>query len=284
MVFSSLTSAVKSYATMPMVWVNGIFTALCILATYYFSIAINQVAGLAIMCIYFFAVPYLLAGTYGILLDNNKKRGAFWIYARYGYRRCLFPNILLALLTYLLMNVLTTVLLMFRIPAELSLYISLFVVIPIIFFCYFADITAIRHNLTMGQAIKDSAKRVAFGSFAITAFYLINIAVIFVASFFMSMVMSFVGFEALLPLTEMTEEVILSMTPEELTALILTPEIIMASFISLAVTALVFMPFFVAYKAYFFQKMLTVYSGQHIHQPEREDGEYDEKGRWFKYT
>ena len=235
------------------------------------------------MVIFFFAFPYILAGTYGVLIDNNKKKGAFKIYARYGFRRCLFPNILLVLLTWFLMNLATSLLLIFGVSPEMALYVSLFVVIPLVFFCYFADITAIRHNLTMGQAVKDSAKRVSAGSFSITAFYLMNIALLFFASFFMSLVMSFVGFEALMPLTELTEEAVASMPLEELTALVLTPEVIFATVISLAVTALVFVPFFVSFKTYFFKRMLTVYNGSAYHRPAEEEGEYDEKGRWFKY-
>ncbi|MBR4285662.1 MAG: hypothetical protein IKT36_06250 [Methanocorpusculum sp.] len=283
MVFTSLAQAVKAYGKMPLVWISGIFSALAILLTYYLAFTVSEVAGLAVMVIFFFAFPYILAGTYGVLIDNNKKKGAFKIYARYGFRRCLFPNILLVLLTWFLMNLATSLLLIFGMSPEMALYISLFVVIPLVFFCYFADITAIRHNLTMGQAVKDSAKRVSAGSFSITAFYLMNIALLFFASFFMSFVMSFVGFEALMPLTELTEEAVASMPLEELTALVLTPEVIFATVISLAVTALVFVPFFVSFKTYFFKRMLTVYNGSAYHRPAEEEGEYDEKGRWFKY-
>ncbi len=283
MVFTSLTQAVKAYGKMPHVWISGIFSALAILLTYYLAFTVSEVAGLAVMVIFFFAFPYILAGTYGVLIDNNKKKGAFKIYARYGFRRCLFPNILLVLLTWFLMNLATSLLLIFGVSPEMALYVSLFVVIPLVFFCYFADITAIRHNLTMGQAVKDSAKRVSAGSFSITAFYLMNIALLFFASFFMSFVMSFVGFEALMPLTELTEEAVASMPLEELTALVLTPEVIFATVISLAVTALVFVPFFVSFKTYFFKRMLTVYNGSAYHRPAEEEGEYDEKGRWFKY-
>ena len=283
MVFTSLAQAVKAYGKMPHVWISGIFSALAILLTYYLAFTVSEVAGLAVMVIFFFAFPYILAGTYGVLIDNNKKKGAFKIYARYGFRRCLFPNILLVLLTWFLMNLATSLLLIFGVSPEMALYVSFFVVIPLVFFCYFADITAIRHNLTMGQAVKDSAKRVSAGSFSITAFYLMNIALLFFASFFMSLVMSFVGFEALMPLTELTEEAVASMPLEELTTLVLTPEVIFATVISLAVTALVFVPFFVSFKTYFFKRMLTVYNGSAYHRPAEEEGEYDEKGRWFKY-
>ncbi len=283
MVFTSLTDALRAYVKMPVIWITGAAAALSVILIYLLTLYINETAGLAAMVIFFFAFPYFLAGTYGVLIDNNKKKGAFKIYARYGFRRCLFPNILLVLLTWFLMNLAMMLLLTFGIAPELALYISLFVVIPLVFFCYFADITAIRHNLTMGQAVKDSARRVALGSFSITLFYLINIAVIFFASFFLSIVMSFVGFEALLPLAEMTEEAILALTPDELISLVMTPEIIRASFISLAITAFLFVPFFVSYKTYFFKRMLTVHTKAAARHTVEEDGEYDEKGRWFKY-
>lgn len=283
MVFTSLTDALRAYVKMPVIWITGAAAALSVMLIYLLTLYINETAGLAAMVIFFFAFPYFLAGTYGVLIDNNKKKGAFKIYARYGFRRCLFPNILLVLLTWFLMNLAIMLLLTFGIAPELALYISLFVVIPLVFFCYFADITAIRHNLTMGQAVKDSARRVALGSFSITLFYLINIAVIFFASFFLSIVMSFVGFEALLPLAEMTEEAILALTPDELISLVMTPEIIRASFISLAITAFLFVPFFVSYKTYFFKRMLTVHTEAAARHTVEEDGEYDEKGRWFKY-
>lgn len=283
MVFSALSEALRAYVKMPVVWVTGVVAALAVLAVYFLSYYVSETAGLAALVVFFFIFPYFLAGTYGVLIDNNKKKGAFRIYARYGFRRCLFPNILLVLLTWFLTNLVTVLLLAFGVSPELSLYISLFVVIPLVFFCYFADITAIRHNLTMGQAVKDSARRVALGSFSITVFYLMNIAIIFLASFVLSMVMSFVGFEALMPLTEMGEEALLALTPEELVTLVMTPDIILASFVSLAITAFIFVPFFVSYKTYFFKRMLSVYNGTSSHRPAEEDGEYDEKGRWFKY-
>lgn len=288
MVFASLVSAIKAYVKMPIVWINGILAALFVLASNYVSLTFGNIAGFAVIAIYCLIAPFFLGGTYGVLIDNNKRKGAFWIYARYGFKKCLFPNIFVALITWLLMNVLTTVLTILGMPAELTLYISVFVVIPIIFFCYFADITAVRHNLTTGQAIKDSAKRIAFGSFSITGFYLMNIAIAIFASFVMSIIMTVVGYDALLPITEMTEDMLLAMSPDEIIATVLTPEIIRAAEISLAITLLIFVPLFVSYKTYFFKKMLSMNQGLKFGQPargsEKMDGEYDAKGRWFKYT
>ena len=85
MVFASLAEALRAYVKMPLVWVNGAVAALAILAVYYLTYFVNEMAGLAAMVIFFFFFPYFLAGTYGVLIDNNKKKGSVLSPARMPY-------------------------------------------------------------------------------------------------------------------------------------------------------------------------------------------------------
>lgn len=282
MAVQSFISALKSLATFPLVWINGLFACMSILLVYFLYTQAGLVVSAAAALLVALIFPFFVAGTYGVILDNNKKHGAFMIYARYGYTRCLFPSILLSVMTLLLMNVMTSVLMMVGILPELAVYIGMFIVIPVIFFCYFADITAVRFNLRMGQAIKDSARRVMSGSLSITAFYLMNIAMFFTASFVMSGIFGIFGADSMAVLAQLNETQILSMTPDELAAVIITPEIINAFVLSLAITALLFVPFFIAYKAHYFSRLIAAQTSDAKKTVEA-DGEYDEKGRWFKY-
>ncbi len=282
MAMQSLIEAVRSLVTIPIVWLNGLFACMAILLSYYVYLNGGIIFGIVTAILLLLLYPFFLAGTYGVILDGNKKRGAFMIYARYGYTRCLFPTILIVFLTWLLMNVLTYILALAGVSAELSVYIGMFVVIPIVFFSYFADITAIRHNLRMGQAIKDSTRRVMGGSLSITAFYLMNVALFFTASFIFSMLFSVFGADSIMALTRLNETQLLSLMPDELMALVMTPEIIWAMTLALAVTALIFMPLIIAYKAFFFKRLLVI-PVPSAQPAEDADGEYDEKGRWFKY-
>ncbi len=282
MALKSLSEALGMLVKKPLVWMPGIFTAFGILFTYYvytlFGIGAAFPVGVTLLVI----LPAFLAGTYGIIIGNKSTAGDFRKYAIYGYIRCLIPNLFIVMLGWLLSNALTYLLLIIGVSTEMAIYFSFFVIIPLVFFCYFADITAIVNNLPVFQAIKDSAVRVTSGSISSTAFYLFNVTIFFVMSFVFSGIWSLMASDALLPILEMGEAELLTLSETELLALFAAPEIISSGVISLAICAFIFVPLFVSYKACFFKRLL-------VNQPPQEaqtqhQGSYDAKGRWYKYS
>ncbi|HJJ30897.1 MAG TPA: hypothetical protein O0X97_01450 [Methanocorpusculum sp.] len=249
-------SAIKSYFTVPAVWSCGIVPALGILAAYYAYIYIHLYAALGIAVLTILLLPFFLAGVYGLILDGNKKKGAFMIYARFGYPRCLLPSLLVGLICVLLSKILGTV--------------GLFLCIPILFFTYFADITAIRHNLRTGQAFSDSAKRVTGGLIPVIAFYLGNIIAVIFMSIAMDLIfsgfLSVFGADALTSITSISESIMANPTAFysnqtellEMGAQLAAAPGLMQSFVyTLAVICLLFIPFLTAYKAYFFKALIA---------------------------
>ncbi|HKM41083.1 MAG TPA: hypothetical protein VJY43_00760 [Methanocorpusculum sp.] len=282
MALKSLSEALGMLVKKPLVWMPGIFTAFGILFTYYvytlFGIGAAFPVGVTLLVI----LPAFLAGTYGIIIGNKSTAGDFRKYAIYGYIRCLIPNLVIVMLGWLLSNALTYLLLIIGVSTEMAIYFSFFVIIPLVFFCYFADITAIVNNLPVFQAIKDSAVRVTSGSISSTAFYLFNVTIFFAMSFVFSGIWSLMASDALLPILEMGEAELLTLSETELLALFTAPEIISSGVISLAICAFIFVPLFVSYKACFFKQLL-------VNQPPQEaqtqhQGSYDAKGRWYKYS
>ena len=120
--------------------------------------------------------------------------------------------------------------------------------IPVIFFCYFADVTAVINEKRIFASVKDSFLRVANGSFSLAVFYLINIG----ASFVLSLVFAVFAGDALLPVASMTEAELLSLSQDELLALMSAPEVVFAGFAAFAVCAVFFVPLFTLYKVCFF--------------------------------
>ncbi len=347
-------SAIASYFKLPAVWLNGIVAALGILAIYFATVRIGYFVGLAVLVLLMIMLPFFFAGTYGIILDGNTKKGAFLIYARYGYSRCLSPALFLfdvSLLILMICNYL-----------GLGI-ISLLILLPIIFFTYFADIMAIRHNLKAGQAIKDSASLVISGSILVVVFFIGNIVACLLAGIALDLVFNAI-ISALTPAgslenlvaqanifltdsltsnlnttgTTIDETAFTGTATQFTTQVLSTPGLTLSIALSTAITALFFVPFFVAYKAYFFRDLLTAQAAtaavmkaaqekemrQYVGQPAEpdaeqragvpedtptpaesapmlpqqteeqpaaaahdphagEDGEYDAKGRWFKY-
>jgi hypothetical protein len=80
----------------------------------------------------------------------------------------------------------------------------------------------------------------------------------------------------------MTEAEILALSQAELLALFAAPEILSSGAIALAVCCLMFVPVFVSYKACFYKHHLLDLSSRE--PQESEEGSFDEKGRWYKYS
>ena len=111
-----------------------------------------------------------------------------------------------------------------------------------------------------------------------------NVVILFAASFAASFIWTILAADQLMPLMHMTESELLAMTPEQILALFAAPEIIFASFATLALCALVLVPLFTVYKAVYFKKTAVVAFPERQAEQAVEEGEYDEKGRWYKYT
>jgi len=310
---SPLIQALKSYVQAPGVWLSGIVSCLGILAIYLAFIVGGGIPAFLVFILVILVVPFFFAGTYGVILDNNRKRGAFLVYGAYGYFKTLLPWLFLLLVILVADLALNYFLLVAGLSPTWILVICCLIIFPFIFYFYFSDICAIRHNLRTWQAIKTSARTVSNASFSVIAFYMIHILLILfiIPIVFNLMFTLFGGYEVLFggfmdilnnygitDITSINTDAILQNMSEMSTDniqimatsfvnVLLSPEVIRALFFSLAFIALIFMPFLVSYKSYYYQKLVTenairTQAAANNHTPE-DDGEYDEKGRWFKY-
>lgn len=282
MAVKSFTLALGMLGKKPLVWMPGLFSALAVLLTYYVFTLFGLFAGIAAGAVMLILLPSCIAGTYGIIIGDTSSAADFRKYAVYGYFRCLITNLLVLMIGLVFTNTLTYLLLMMGISAESAMYFSVFMIVPLIFFFFFADISAMVHNLAPFRALKDSAFRVAAGSFKITAFYLFNIVLIFAGFAVFTVIWSVLASDALMPLVEMTETEILALSQTELLALFAAPEILSSGAIAFSVCCLIFMPIFISYKACFYKQNLLNLSFQAPR--ESEQGSFDEKGRWYKYS
>ncbi|HJJ51102.1 MAG TPA: hypothetical protein O0X01_06250 [Methanocorpusculum sp.] len=282
MALKSLSEALGLLIKKPLVWMPGFFASFAILFTYYmytifdYSVAFAIGIGLLVM------FPAFLAGTYGIIVGDKSTSSDFRKYAAYGYFRCLIPNLVIIMLGFLLSNTLTYILLMVGLSVDAALYFSIFLVIPLVFFFYFSDISAMVNNFPAFRALKDSAVKVTTGSVHITAFYLFNVALFFAASFIFTAIWSFLAVDALLPISQMTQGEILALSQTELVALFTAPEILSSGCIALAVCACIFVPLVVSYKACFFKRNLLKLETEP--KAEEQQGSFDKDGRWYKYS
>ncbi|MDV0442308.1 hypothetical protein [Methanorbis furvi] len=289
MAIQSLGQAFSWMAKTPLVWLSGVASAAILMLGWYLYTTIGVMTAVSVVTVLLFVLPAFLAGTYGIISENSTSAALFGRYAVTGYFRCLLPILLTILIAWLIWQFVAYLLMAFGMNLMASTQAAMFIFIPVIFFCYFADVTAVVNKLRMFQSIKDSFLRVMNGSIFTAVFYLINVMILLASSFVASFIWTTLAADQLMPLVNMTETELLAITPEEMLALFSEPGVIFATFVTLALCALILVPLFTVYKAVYFKKTAP------IQLPTREEfaaataaaaeqeGEYDEKGRWYKY-
>lgn len=282
MAVQSLGEAVGWMLRSPYVWLSGLWTAAVLLLAWYLYTNIGIMTAFSVAFVLAFVLPALIAGTYGIVAESESSFRVFRRYAVCCYFRQLLTSILVFLIAWVFSQFISYMLLVLGFGMGASMQVALFVFIPVIFFCYFADVTAVINEKRIFASVKDSFLRVANGSFSLAVFYLINIGLLILASFVLSLVFAVFAGDALLPVASMTEAELLSLSQDELLALMSAPEVVFAGFAAFAVCAVFFVPLFTLYKVCFFGRTAALVLPD---MPPREPvGEYDEKGRWYKYS
>ncbi|HJK37197.1 MAG TPA: hypothetical protein O0X35_05685 [Methanocorpusculum sp.] len=282
MAVQSLGEAVGWMLRSPYVWLSGLWTAAILLISWYLYTNIGIMTAFSVAFVLAFVLPALIAGTYGIVAESESSFRVFRRYAVCCYFRQLLTSILVFLIAWVFSQFISYMLLVLGFGMGASMQVALFVFIPVIFFCYFADVTAVINEKRIFASVKDSFLRVANGSFSLAVFYLINIGLLILASFVLSLVFAAVAGDALLPVASMTQDEILSLSQDELLAIMSAPEVVFAGFAAFAVCAVFFVALFTLYKVCFFGRTAALVLPD---MPPREPvGEYDEKGRWYKYS
>ena len=300
MAVQSLGEAVGWMLRSPYVWLSGLWTAAILLISWYLYTNIGIMTAFSVAFVLAFVLPALIAGTYGIVAESESSFRVFRRYAVCCYFRQLLTSILVFLIAWVFSQFISYMLLVLGFGMGASMQVALFVFIPVIFFCYFADVTAVINEKRIFASVKDSflrvangsfslavfylinIGRVANGSFSLAVFYLINIGLLILASFVLSLVFAVFAGDALLPVASMTEAELLSLSQDELLALMSAPEVVFAGFAAFAVCAVFFVPLFTLYKACFFGRTAALVLPDM--PPREQTGEYDEKGRWYKYS
>lgn len=281
MALQSLEEAAGWIAKSPYVWLSGLRTAAVFLLAWYLYANVGVMTAVSVSMVLAFVLPAFIAGTYGIVAEHESSLAVFRRYAVHGYFRQLLPSLLVFLIAWVISQFISYLLMMSGFGLMASAQVATFVFIPVVFFCYFADVTAVVNEKRVFASVKDSFLRVMNGSFSVAIFYLVNVALLIAVSFIGSSVFAALATDAFLPLASMTEAELLSLGPMELLAIMSAPEVVFAGFTALAVCAVIFVPLFTLYKACYFSKTSAlVLPDVQAAEPE---GEYDEKGRWYKY-
>ena len=276
MVSASLHSALGLLRS-PAAWLPGLtlggIAAAFIVSQYYFGLFIAE----RLLVILLILIPFFMAGVLSMVKSGESGIHSFLSGGLTGYFRILLPSLLI-LFAIIITIMLVLIPLMALGFGEIALIFSVMTcTLSILFFTLFSDTAAVLEGRTVFESIRRSVEFVIRNTHSCVVFYLTCLVIGGAIGFGTLLAWTAALYERLVPVSMMTPGEIQAFTPDQFNALIGQDGILITALIFFAGIALAFSLLY-PFKAFFFRD----YAGSGEGEP-RLQGEYDSKGRWYKY-
>jgi hypothetical protein len=279
MAIMELREALRLLARMPLLWLPGIaagiFAAVLWLA---FSFSGTFFAG-RLLAICGLVLLFFITGMLCMIRNDGGDIRAMARDAGHYYFRVLLPLlvILFMILLVFVLAILTFALVGTSPDESLVIFLSIAIMIPAIVLTFFTDTAAVFEDRKVFGSIRRSIELVGMNLSQVIAFFCTCAVVGFGIIFSLMVVWEALLYSQLEPITRYSEEQMQAFTPDQLVSMIGTGGIWITAGL-LFIAGLVLVPVLFSYKACFFKKLAggTVLIQQVA-------GEYDSKGRWYKY-
>ena len=279
MIQESLAEALALLRDHPVLWIAGLIAGICtsgslLLESLYGTFYAGKFAFLLVFIILFFVTAELAAihtGEYsfGQYLKNGAAK----------YFRVLVPSLVITFIILVLLHLLVTTLAAAGLMGQLAViaFAALVITVIILFLTFFYDTAAVFEDKRTFEAIRRSMELVTREAGKVLGFYIVSILITAIIAFIGLMAWTSLLFDKLEPLTTMNVTEVSAMTPDTFVSLLGTDGIFLTAvvyFLIVFVSALILLPF----KACFYRKLASL-----APVVQEVTGEYDSKGRWYKY-
>ena len=280
MVLASLREALALITRHPVLWLPGLLLALVGAADLNIEYYGGSFLAGKLWILEIIILPFFVAGLLAAVKNNDMTFHGFVTSGLNNYFRVLLPGIVILFAALITAVLLIIPLSLIGTPGSaMGLYagILLGVAVPFIFLMYFYDAVAVFESEKVFESIRRSIELTMNHTGLVVKFFLVNILILLTGFFIIFMIWTMMFFDKLTPLTTMNATEIQAVTPDYFTSLLGADGIIITSLI-FAAGALVVVTVLYTYKACFF-KVLS----ETTPPVAAVLGEYDEKGRWYKY-
>lgn len=281
MAISELSEAIRLLVRMPLLWIPGIVTGLSA-AILWLILMFSGVffAGrlLVVSCL---VLVFFITGVFCLIKNDGGDIRSLLGTGRRYYFRVLLPQlvIIFMILLVFILVVLTLTLIGTTPDPALIVFLTFGVTIPSILLTFFADTAAVFEDRKVFESIQRSIELVSANLSKVIVFFVMNALVVCGIGFSLMVCWEALLYSRLEPITRYTEAQLQAFTPDQLLAMIGTDGIWVTAVI-LFIAGLLIVPVILSYKACFFRKLAGSSTAVVIQQ---ESGEYDSKGRWYKY-
>jgi hypothetical protein len=281
MSLSALREGLHLVAAHPVLWLSGVGAGLLGAAYLALTFFAGVFIGSRVAILFVLALPFLVAGTFSQVFRSSYDVSAYLRGGKEGYFRVLLPAILIVCTALVTVALVLIPLGMLGIPVDPMMISSVFmgVLLPFAFFTFFFDAAAVGEGQKVFESIRRSTGLVIVHGWRTFAYYLENILLVGVVSFLGLIAWTTILYDPLEPIAAMNlTDTGKPLTFEQMQA-ILGPDGIVVSCVVLFFVILALVPVLLAWKACYFREL----TGITPKAPVQPTGEYDEKGRWYKY-
>ena len=266
----------------PVLWIPGLVAGACaaliwvllMLSGTFFAARLLVIAGLIIML--------FVAGMLASIKETPAGPGPMLSGGFRYYFRVLLPMLVILFSILLIFFLLVATLGLIGMAANPGLIggITLGVMIPVMIFTFFFDTAAVFENRPVFGSIRRSIELVATHFTEVIAFFVISAIAAFCILFPLMMIWEAFLYNQIEPLSHYTEAQIQAITPDQLIAL-LGKDSLGITAVVLFIAGFLLVPVLYSYKACLFKKLAATPGTPTLEQ--QVVGEYDSKGRWYKY-
>jgi hypothetical protein len=281
MVFKELQEAVRAVGQAPVLWIPGVVAGLlgAILWILYnisgtfFTSRLIIIAALVMVL--------FVAGTFGQIKKNGSGTGEMVREGVQYYFRVLLPWIVISCMLMLVFVVITIVTILTgngSADYEVMGMLAVIVMIPTLFLTSFCDTAAVFEDLKVFTSLRRSIGVVSSHAGAVLGFFIVCCVLAFVDFFVFAIIWEGLLFENLAPLAQYNETQFAAITPQQLITMI-GPDGMWVTAAVIFIAVLFIVPLLLAYKACFYRALI----GNPAASIQQMTGEFDSKGRWYKY-
>jgi hypothetical protein len=279
MVLATLPESVSALMKSPALWIPGIVAGILAAGNVVLQYSMGTLFVTKVWYIEAVAVPFLVAGAYSLIRSGDGGVGSFlWGGAR-CYLRVLLPSLVIAFAILATIVLLAIPLSLVGNPVVFLPYIVFGTAIPILFFTFFFDCAAVIEDCHVFESIRRSVEIVLNRPGQVILFFLALAGVVFLVTLPLMIIWTGLLYESLMPLTTMETAELQTLSMETLNGM-LGPSGIGITALVLFVWVTLAGNLVLAFKASFYRELRgRVPQGETVPL----QGEYDEKGRWYKY-
>jgi hypothetical protein len=280
MAIAEFKEAVALLIRIPLLWIPGIiggaFTAILWLTLFVSEAFFTS----RLFIIFSLVLLFFTTGMLSVIRNHERTGRALVIGGVNYYFRVLLPQLVIGftMLLVFILCILTFALLGLASDIGLLIALTFGITIPTLMLTFFFDTVAVFEDRRVFESIQRSILLVSEHMMEVLSFFLVSALVCAGVVFGLMIVWEALLFDKLKPIMDFTDAQREAFTPDQLLAIIGSDGMWITAVI-VFVGILILLPLLFSYKACFYKKMA---SGA-VMVEQQAYGEYDNKGRWYKY-